>query len=661
MKKVLIILMLILINNAALAQNIENEEYTAENIINFISRMDIEDVDDAMYFLREYTHNAYNNDNYTAGKYFVKEIKSDEELADIGFKYADDNKSRLACSDAFINGDIKSRLFNKPMDNILILNSQLEKSIKVLENYLAEKEDETGEVYLIISYAYFLKDMFYNYDKISYYFNKFISINGDTAIENITRDMRFIAEVLSVVTKFQGDNVVDFYNHAVENGYIDNILMTSGYADIYNDGFFHNFAVVKNNAHSILVIDEAKLSDDNENLYANLYYKIFGDNNTDNPMKYEPEHCTDYVYSGNLYILPFNHTYYLVNTSEVENNIKTISIKNPAYFNVNYGKNYNNKGIFKDDKTSKALHSVSQMGKFSYKDNVIYQVKYDKEPQSPAGDVDTLADMYDYKQPLTYAQIKDYIKDRNYEKAVMNSKYSQKDIKKYMEYLSSYSKYPVTAENYDLLFYDIGKKEPVYTACIINKKTNNIAQYFIIDKKLKILNEDLAHAAAEFTYNQPGFYDVKIIYKENNPQLVYLRHDGQVFVVNIVDGKAGFNTFPAYYIKNKQENNMLDKVKTPFNLYSAANIECSNTDNTDDTDNTVLSLICSSRELLSQKAYLEVLYKEKQDKMDKNYYPENIKQYYMISYDNMNTEIQACTDINCISDVFFKYEKLFLK
>ena len=353
MKKVLIILMLILINNAALAQNIENEEYTAENIINFISRMDIEDVDDAMYFLREYTHNAYNNDNYTAGKYIVKEIKSDEELADIGFKYADDNKSRLACSDAFINGDIKSRLFNKPMDNILILNSQLEKSIKVLENYLAEKEDETGEVYLIISYAYFLKDMFYNYDKISYYFNKFISINGDTAIENITRDMRFIAEVLSVVTKFQGDNVVDFYNYAVEKGYIDDILMTSGYADIYNDGFYHNFAIVKNNAQSILVIDEAKLSYDNENLYANLYYKLFGDNNTDNPIKYEPEHCTDYVYQGNLYVLPFNKKYYLVNTSEVENNIKTISIKNPAYFNVNYGRNYNNKDIFKDDKTAK--------------------------------------------------------------------------------------------------------------------------------------------------------------------------------------------------------------------------------------------------------------------------------------------------------------------
>ena len=656
MKKVLIILMLILINNAALAQNIENEEYTAENIINFISRMDIEDVDDAMYFLREYTHNAYNNDNYTAGKYFVKEIKSDEELADIGFKYADDNKSRLACSDTFINGDIKSRLFNKPMDNILILNSQLEKSIKVLENYLAEKEDETGEVYLIISYAYFLKDMFYNYDKISYYFNKFISINGDTAIENITIDMRFIAEVLSVVTNFQGDNVVDFYNHAVENGYIDNILMTSGYADIYNDGFYHNFAVIKNNSHSILVIDEAKLSYDNENLYANLYYKLFGDNNTDNPIKYEPEHCTDYVYQGNLYVLPFNKKYYLVNTSEVENNIKTISIKNSAYFNVNYGKNYNNKGIFKDDKTAKALHGVSQMGKFSYRDNVIYQVKYDKEPQSPAGDVDTLADMYDYKQPLTYAQIKDYVKDRNYEKAVMNSKYSQRDIEKYMEYLSSYSKYPVTAESYDLLFYDIGKKEPVYMANVVNKNGDEISQYFIIDKKLKILNEDLAHAAAEFTYNQSGFYDVKIIYKDNNPQLVYLRRDGQVFVVNIVDGKAGFNTLPAYYVKNKQENNMLDKIKTPFNLYNAANIDCDNI-----SENNGLLFVCSSRELLSQKAYLEVLYKEKQDKMDKNYYPENIKQYYMISYDNMNTEIQACTDMNCVRDVFFKYEELFLK
>lgn len=656
MKKVLIILMLILINNAALAQNIENEEYTAENIINFISRMDIEDVDDAMYFLREYTHNAYNNDNYTAGKYFVKEIKSDEELADIGFKYADDNKSRLACSDAFINGDIKSRLFNKPMDNILILNSQLEKSIKVLENYLAEKEDETGEVYLIISYAYFLKDMFYNYDKISYYFNKFISINGDTAIENITRDMRFIAEVLSVVTKFQGDTVVDFYNHAVENGYIDNILMTSGYADIYNDGFYHNFAVVKNNSHSILVIDEAKLSYDNENLYANLYYKLFGDNNTDNPIKYEPEHCTDYVYQGNLYVLPFNKKYYLVNTSEVENNIKTISIKNPAYFNVNYGRNYNNKDIFKDDKTAKALHGVSQMGKFSYKDNVIYEVKYDKEPQSPAGDVDTLANMYDYSKPLTYAQIKDYVKDRNYEKAIMNSKYSQRDIEKYMEYLSFYSKYPIKADNYDLLFYDIGKKDPVYAACIIDKKTNNIIQYFIVDKRLNILNEDLAGAVSDFTDSDLWNYNVKIIYKENNPQMIYLRRDGQVLVVNILDGKAGFNTFPAYYIKNKQEIKKLVKEKNLFNLNETANINCNNT-----AENEALQLICSSRELLSHKAYLEVLYKEKQEKMDKNYYPEKVKQYYMISYDNMNNEALSCSNKECISDVFFKYQELFLK
>ena len=656
MKKVLIILMLILINNAALAQYIENEEYTAENIINFISRMDIEDVDDAMYFLREYTHNAYNNDNYTAGKYIVKEIKSDEELADIGFKYADDNKSRLACSDAFINGDIKSRLFNKPMDNILILNSQLEKSIKVLENYLAEKEDETGEVYLIISYAYFLKDMFYNYDKISYYFNKFISINGDTAIENITRDMRFIAEVLSVVTKFQGDTVVDFYNYAVEKGYIDDILMTSGYADIYNDGFYHNFAIVKNNAQSILVIDEAKLSYDNENLYANLYYKLFGDNNTDNPIKYEPEHCTDYVYQGNLYVLPFNKKYYLVNTSEVENNIKTISIKNPAYFNVSYGRNYNNKDIFKDDKTAKALHGVSQMGKFSYKDNVIYEVKYDKEPQSPAGDVDTLANMYDYSKPLTYAQIKDYVKDRNYEKAIMNSKYSQRDIEKYMEFLSFYSKYPIKADNYDLLFYDIGKKDPVYAACIIDKKTNNIIQYFIVDKRLNILNEDLAKAVSDFTDSDLWNYNVKIIYKENNPQMIYLRRDGQVLVVNILDGKAGFNTFPAYYIKNKQEIKKLVKEKNLFNLNETANIDCNDT-----AENEALQLICSSRELLSHKAYLEVLYKEKQEKMDKNYYPEKVKQYYMISYDNMNNEVLSCSNKECISDVFFKYQELFLK
>lgn len=651
MKKIFAILVLILISNAAYAQ-----DTATEKLIEYINELEINNIEDVDFWNSEYVGYAYVNKIYSIKKYPFKKIYGDKELADIGFKYAKDNKSRLACSDVFINGDIKSRLFNPADDKYLKLDSQLEKSIKILEDYLAENTDEAGKTSFYISYMYFLKDMFYNYDKISYYFNQFVSINGDTAVEDLSEDLEYIAEMIADITNMKFDNVIDFYNYAVEKGYIDEMLMTYGYADIYNDGFYHNFAIVKNNAHSILLIDEAKLSDDNENLYANLYYKLFGNNNTDNPLKYEPEHCTDYVYQGNLYILPFNHTYYLVNTSEVENNIKTISIKNPAYFNVNYGSNYNNKGIFKNDKTAKALHGVSQMGKFSYKDNILYEVKYDKEPQSPAGDVDTLANMYDYKKPLTYAQIKDYVKDRNYEKAIMNSKYNQRDIEKYMEYLNYFSKYPVTAENYDLLFYDIGKKEPVYAACIIDKNTNNIAQYFIVDKKLKILNEDLANAAAEFVYNQPGFYDVKIIYKEDNPQLIYLSHNGQVFVVNIIDGKAGFSAFPAYYIKNKQENNMLNKIKTPFNLHTAANIDCNNTN-----ENTALQLICSSRELLSHKAYLEMLYKEKQEKIDKNYYPEKIKQQYISSYDNMNTEFQACKDNECINKVFFKYEELFLK
>ena len=270
--------------------------------------------------------------------------------------------------------------------------------------------------------------------------------------------------------------------------------------------------------------------------------------------------------------------------------------------------------------------------------------------------MDTLVNMYDYSKPLTYAQIKDYVKDRNYEKAIMNSKYSQRDIEKYMEFLSFYSKYPIKADNYDLLFYDIGKKDPVYAACIIDKKTNNITQYFIVDKRLNILNEDLAKAVSDFTDSDLWNYNVKIIYKENNPQMIYLRRDGQVLVVNILDGKAGFNTFPAYYIKNKQEIKKLVKEKNLFNLNETANINCNNI-----AENEALQLICSSRELLSHKAYLEVLYKEKQGKMDKNYYPEKVKQYYMISYDNMNNEALSCSNKECISDVFFKYQELFLK
>ncbi len=656
MRNIFIIFLLILISNTSFAQNINTILYESEKLINNINAIEIKSIDDVNFWLSDCVGFAYVNNTYSIKKYPFKNIYSDKELADIGFKYAENSKNRLACSDTFINGDIKSRLFFQNFDKYLKLDSQLEKSIKILENYLTENTDESGKTLFRISYLYFLKDMFYNYDKISYYFDQFLAVNGETAIEDLSEDLEFIAEMIADITKMKFDNVVDFYNYAVEKGYIDDILMTSGYADIYNDGFYHNFAIVKNNAQSILVIDEAKLSYDNENLYANLYYKLFGDNNTDNPIKYEPEHCTDYVYQGNLYVLPFNKKYYLVNTSEVENNIKTISIKNPAYFNVSYGRNYNNKDIFKDDKTAKALHGVSQMGKFSYKDNVIYEVKYDKEPQSPAGDVDTLANMYDYSKPLTYAQIKDYVKDRNYEKAIMNSKYSQRDIEKYMEFLSFYSKYPVTAEKYDLLFYDIGKKDPVYAACIIDKKTNNITQYFIVDKRLNLLNEDLAGAVSNFTDSDLWNYNVKIIYKENNPQMIYLRRDGQVLVVNILDGKAGFNTFPAYYIKNKQEIKKLVKEKNLFNLNETANIDCNNAN-----ENEALQLICSSRELLSHKAYLEVLYKEKQEKMDKNYYPEKVKQYYMISYDNMNNEALSCSNKECISDVFFKYQELFLK
>lgn len=656
MRNIFIIFLLILISNTSFAQNINTILYESEKLINNINAIEIESIDDVNFWLSDCVGFAYVNNTYSIKKYPFKNIYSDKELADIGFKYAENSKNRLACSDTFINGDIKSRLFFQDFDKYLKLDSQLEKSIKILENYLTENTDESGKTLFRISYLYFLKDMFYNYDKISYYFNQFLAVNGETAIEDLSEDLEFIAEMIADITKMKFDNVVDFYNYAVEKGYINDILMTSGYADIYNDGFYHNFAIVKNNAQSILVIDEAKLSYDNENLYANLYYKLFGDNNTDNPIKYEPEHCTDYVYQGNLYVLPFNKKYYLVNTSEVENNIKTISIKNPAYFNVSYGRNYNNKDIFKDDKTAKALHGVSQMGKFSYRDNVIYEVKYDKEPQSPAGDVDTLVNMYDYSKPLTYAQIKDYVKDRDYEKAIMNSKYSQRDIEKYMEFLSFYSKYPIKADNYDLLFYDIGKKDPVYAACIIDKKTNNIIQYFIVDKRLNILNEDLAGAVSDFTDSDLWNYNVKIIYKENNPQMIYLRRDGQVLVVNILDGKAGFNTFPAYYIKNKQEIKKLVKEKNLFNLNETANIDCNNAN-----ENEALQLICSSRELLSHKAYLEVLYKEKQEKMDKNYYPEKVKQYYMISYDNMNNETLSCSNKECISDVFFKYQELFLK
>lgn len=643
MKKLLITFLLVLIGKTVFAHDINTILKKSEQLVDTINYLEIKNIDDVNFWKSDFVKFAFDTRVYSIKQYPIKNIYSDEELADIGFKYAKNNINKLACSDKFINGNIKSKLFLKNNDKYLKLDSQLDKSIKIFENYIKENTDEAGETLFFISYMYFLKDMFYNYDKISYYFNEFLSVNGDTAVEDLTEDVEVIAEIIADITKMKFDNVVDFYNYAVEKGYIDDIIMTSGYVDIYNDGFYHKFAIVKNNTHSILIIDEEKLSDNNENLYTNLFYKLFGDNNSGDPKKYEPEHCTGYVYQGNLYVLPFNKKYYLVNTSEVENNVKTISIKNPAYFNVNYGKNYNIAEIFKDDKKAKALHGVSQMGKFSYKDNIIYEVKYDKEPQSPAGDVDTLANMYDYSKPLTYTQMKDYVKDRNYEKAIMNNTDSPRAVKEYMEFLSFYSKSLITIYDYDLLFYDIGKKDPVYVACIIDKKTKNITHYFIVDKKLNILNEDLANAVSDFTDSYLWNYNVKITYKDNNPQLIYLRQDGQVLIVNIKDGrKAEFNTFPAYNVKNKQEINNVDKEKTLFNLHVAANIDCNKT-----SANKALQLICSSRELLSHKAYIEVLYKEKQGNIT--------------SYDNMNKEVLSCSNKECISDLFFKYQKLFLK
>lgn len=656
MKKLLIIFLLVLTSNTVFAQNIDTLLSESGKFIDNINNTEIKNIDDVFSLVYDSIEFAYVNNTYSIKKYPFKKIYSDKELADIGFKYAKNNKNRLACSDKFINGNMKSKLFFQDINKYLRLDRQLEKSVKILENYIKENTDEAGETLFFISYLYFLKDMFYNYDKISYYCNQFLSVNGAIAVEGIREDLEFLAEMIADVTKMKFDNVVDFYNYAVENGYIDDVIMTSGYADIYNDGFYHKFIILKNNTHSILVIDEEKLSDNNENLYTNLYYKLFGDNNSGDPKKYEPEHCTSYVYQGNLYVLPFNKKYYLVNTSEVDNSIKTISIKNPAYFNVNYGENYNITEIFKDDKKAKALHGVSQMGKFSYKDNIIYEVKYDKEPQSPAGDIDTLDNMYDYSKPLTYGQILYYAGDRNYEKAIKSGKYNQNDVKEYMEYLSSYSKYPITTYDYDLLFYDIGKKDPVYIACIIDKQTKNIVQYFVVEDSLDILSIDLTRAVSDFTDSYLWNINVKITYKDNNPQLIYVRQDGQVLIVNIKDGRAKFDTFQAYNVKNKQEINNLDKEKTLFNLHAAANIDCSKT-----SANKALQLICSSRELLSHKAYIEVLYKEKQKKAEKKLFAEKAKQKNITSYDNMNNEVLSCSNKECISDLFFKYQELFLK
>lgn len=656
MKKLLIIFLLVLTSNTVFAQNIDTLLFESGKFIDNINNTEIKNIDDVFSLVYDSIEFAYVNNTYSIKKYPFKNIYSDKELADIGFKYAKNNINKLACSDKFINGNMKSKLFFQDINKYLRLDRQLEKSVKILENYIKKNAEVVDETLLLISYLYFLKDMFYNYDKISYYFNEFLSVNGAIAVEGIREDLEFLAEMIADVTKMKFDNVVDFYNYAVENGYIDDVIMTSGYADIYNDGFYHKFTIVKNNTHSILVIDEEKLSDNNENLYTNLYYKLFGDNNSGDPKKYEPEHCTSYVYQGNLYVLPFNKKYYLVNTSEVDNSIKTISIKNPAYFNVNYGENYNIAEIFKDDKKAKALHGISQMGKFSYKDNIIYEVKYDKEPQSPAGDIDTLDNMYDYSKPLTYGQILYYAGDRNYEKAIKSGKYNQNDVKEYMEYLSSYSKYPITTYDYDLLFYDIGKKDPVYIACIIDKQTKNIVQYFVVEDNLDILSIDLTRAVSDFTDSYLWNINVKITYKDNNPQLIYVRQDGQVLIVNIKDGRAKFDTFQAYNMKNKQEINNLDKEKTLFNLHVAANIDCSKT-----SANKALQLICSSRELLSHKAYIEVLYKEKQKKAEKKLFAEKAKQKNITAYDNMNNEVLSCSNKECISDLFFKYQELFLK
>lgn len=589
---------------------------------------------------------------------------------DLGYEYNEEKDTQLSCSDKFINGELYREQWTEYINNIANTrtfpwkNRALKKAQYIINKSIENKEEESSEDSFFLALAEYLSDGFNNLPYIQEKMQKVI--DSGATVDNMVSYLETyglcvnnrnkcygVASLLSKSIEFKEDNPAEAFNIIRDNGLINYAAFLNGYFNIFNDDFYEIVQVSKVNEQSVLnILELSQIGYYTYNPYPNYYKMVYGNENTGDSKTYIPQHCTNNVYYGNVYIFPYNDVTYIINATEIENKIVKIEVRSPKFFNTEYSKNYDIEVLLRYN-INLALHEVSTMNTFSYKDNIIYSKEYKKQPQSPLGDVDKLKERRGQK--ISPEEVKAVLGIDKFSKGDM-----QEEINKYMAYLQKYSSQQLI-EN-ELYFYDltVDAKNPVFLASTYFYNNNGIKTegIFILNKNLEILDEKIA-LDIDNALNNNKFYKTLIHKTENSIFIGFIHRDNNIFVVNIVDNKAGSGSFPIYYYESESEkiNKMAEYKDFTTSLEEKAKIDCQN------VENEVQPYICTDRLFLTSKAYIEELYSKKMEKVEKNSYPESVKIKLQEIYESFNTAYtENCgegADYDTCLNSILSYENIF--
>lgn len=590
---------------------------------------------------------------------------------EFGYKFSSGSKHQITCSDDLISGKIKEEDMEKyqkklSRNSIALRNRALLKAADMLIEYQTwDNDDIQGKTMcsLYIGIAELIRDGLNNFTYgIQINWQKYMEmLDYDTLlsdIEFLAGDLHLeyvndIAAMVESIANFNDDesNVVDIFNLAYNKNFLKFITMPQGLFNIYNDGIYEKVEIKKANEYSILQIYEGSyLNNENKNLYARYYLNdnaLRGDSR-----KYPAFHCTNNVYKGDLYLMNYREVTYIINTSEYDGKIKKVEVRSPSLFNTAYSINYDSTSTFdlstEDGNKQAKLHEISNMGSFSFQDNILYEAVYNKEPQSPIGDIENIKDergkLISPSEVLSELNIDNFENDISIEKEL-----------KYISYLQNYTKKQLLLEPNMLGFYKIkSSPENIIIARAIYMEDNRYKEIlFALNDRFKILDKKNTEKIDDFLSTGDNYRTIII---ENNG-IVYIgftKLNNTIFVSGIQNYKMGSGIFPIYHYKTSDiVNNIIDYSKFE-NVIKSVDIDCYNTQDIYEQH------ICSKRPLITAFSYIRKIYYDKV----MNSYSENIKKLYDMLYnEDVKEEYRKCSseDYNCIMNNIMKYEQYFLR
>lgn len=589
-----------------------------------------------------------------------------------GYKFSSGVAHQITCSDDLINGNIKEEDMDEyqkklSRNSIVLRNRALLKAADMLREYQTwDNDDIQGKktCSLYIGFAELIIDGLTNFTYgVQINWQKYMDIADH---EELLSDIEFLigddyAEyandialmVASIVTFNDTEtDVMDIFNLAYEKNFLKFIAMPQGLFNIYNDGIYEKVEIKKANEYSILYIYENDyLQNKNKNLYAR-YYKNDKLIESDS-RKYPAFHCTNNVYKGNLYLFNYKEVTYIINTSEYDNKIKKIEVRSPALFNTAYSANYDgtstfDKSLEEGEKQAK-LHEISNMGSFSYENNILYEVVYNKEPQSPIGDIENVKD--ERGKLIKPSEVLSELNIDNFENDISR----EKELK-YISYLQKYTKKQLLLEPDILGFYKIRNIPNIIIAKAMYIEDDRYKEIlFVLNEKLKILDKNTTKKIDDFILTGKNY---RTIIKEHNG-IIYIgftKKNNTVFTASIQNSKMGSGIFPIYHYKSsKIVNDTVYSYDFSDFIYitKTIDIDCYNTQDAHEQH------ICSKRPLITAFAYIRQIYYNKM----RTVYPENIKNLYDMLYMDIKEEYRKCSsdDYNCIMNNIMKYEQYFLR